>query len=115
MLFLTETLSYNHVASKRIAPGTDGAFDLIIDGSGSEVAIEYFIDLDVLINEGTITEEECNSYDWGSNNNYNHGYSIIRLPVPLSNTLHLINKSRSTEEDLYKKIYMISGSKGLNS
>ena len=30
----------------------------------------YFIDLDVLVNEGIITEEECNSYDWGNNNNY---------------------------------------------
>ena len=30
----------------------------------------YFIDLDELINEGIITQEECNSYDWGSNYNY---------------------------------------------
>ena len=30
----------------------------------------YFIDLEQLINEGLITEEECNSYDWGNNNNY---------------------------------------------
>ena len=30
----------------------------------------YFIDLEQLINEGLITEEECNSYDWGNDNNY---------------------------------------------
>ena len=30
----------------------------------------YFIDLEQLINEGLITEEECNSYEWGNNNNY---------------------------------------------
>lgn len=30
----------------------------------------YFIDLDELVKEGLITEDECNSYDWGSNIEY---------------------------------------------
>ena len=30
----------------------------------------YFIDLDALVEEGVLTEEECNSYDWGNNNQY---------------------------------------------
>ncbi|WP_195238861.1 4-alpha-glucanotransferase [Romboutsia sp. 1001285H_161024_C4] len=30
----------------------------------------YFIDLDELVKEGLLSEEECNSYDWGSNNEY---------------------------------------------
>ncbi|WP_343102110.1 4-alpha-glucanotransferase [Romboutsia sp. MSSM.1001216sp_RTP31141st1_G3_RTP31141_220114] len=30
----------------------------------------YFIDLDELVKEGLLSEEECNSYDWGSNNKY---------------------------------------------
>ncbi len=30
----------------------------------------YFIDLDELVEEGLLSEEECNSYDWGSNNEY---------------------------------------------
>ena len=30
----------------------------------------YFIDLDELVKEGVLTEEECNSYDWGNNTQY---------------------------------------------
>jgi len=30
----------------------------------------YFIDLDELVKEGVLTEEECNSYDWGNDNQY---------------------------------------------
>ena len=30
----------------------------------------YFIDLDQLVQEGLLTTEECNSYDWGNNPNY---------------------------------------------
>lgn len=30
----------------------------------------YFIDLDELVKEGILTEEECSSYDWGSNVEY---------------------------------------------
>lgn len=30
----------------------------------------YFIDLDELVKKGLLSEEECNSYDWGSNNEY---------------------------------------------
>ncbi len=30
----------------------------------------YYIDLDELVKEGLLTEEECNSYDWGHNEEY---------------------------------------------
>lgn len=30
----------------------------------------YFIDLDELVKEGLLTKEECNGYDWGSNDEY---------------------------------------------
>ena len=30
----------------------------------------YFIDLDELVKKRLLSEEECNSYDWGSNNEY---------------------------------------------
>lgn len=30
----------------------------------------YFIDLDQLVEEGLLTEDECNSYDWGNDDNY---------------------------------------------
>ena len=42
--------AYNNVADQRIAPGTSGQFDLILDGSGSEVAIDYSIDLNITNN-----------------------------------------------------------------
>ena len=30
----------------------------------------YFIDLDELVKEGLLSEDECNSYDWGDNQRY---------------------------------------------
>lgn len=30
----------------------------------------YFIDLDELVKEGILSQEECNSYDWGNNEEY---------------------------------------------
>jgi hypothetical protein len=37
--------AHSNVADKKLAPGTSGHFDLILDGSGSEVAIDYNIKL----------------------------------------------------------------------
>ena len=43
---LGETMdAHSNVADKKLAPGTSGHFDLILDGSGSEVAIDYNIKL----------------------------------------------------------------------
>ena len=51
---LTSTIDpHNNVADKKIAPGTSGHFDLILDGTGSEVAIDYIIKL-------AITEKPTN-------------------------------------------------------
>lgn len=35
--------AYGNVAEKKIAPGTEGSFDIEIDASGSEVAVDYTI------------------------------------------------------------------------
>ena len=43
---LAETLNFQNVAEGRIAPGTNGAFDLVIDASGTEVSLDYFITID---------------------------------------------------------------------
>ena len=43
---LGETMdAHNNVVTPKLAPGTSGQFDLILDGSGSEVAIDYNIKL----------------------------------------------------------------------
>ena len=43
---LGETMdAHNNVVTPKLAPGTSGHFDLILDGSGSEVAIDYNIKL----------------------------------------------------------------------
>ena len=43
---LGETMdAHSNVVDKKLAPGTSGHFDLILDGSGSEVAIDYNIKL----------------------------------------------------------------------
>ena len=39
------TTEYNHVASHRIAPGTAGEFDIIIDTTGTEVDLQYDVTL----------------------------------------------------------------------
>lgn len=38
--------AYKGVAENKIAPGTEGSFELNLDGSGSEVGIEYIITLE---------------------------------------------------------------------
>ena len=44
---LADTIAFEHVEKTKVAPGTYGAFDLVIDGSGSEVSIEYYIDINI--------------------------------------------------------------------
>ena len=52
----------------------------------------YFIDLDELVKEGVLTEEECNSYDWGNNTQYidyekiySSRFKILRIAYIRSN------------------------------
>lgn len=35
--------AYTNVAEKKIAPGTEGSFDIVLDASGSDVAVNYNI------------------------------------------------------------------------
>lgn len=43
--------AYDNVGDKRIAPGTKGSFDIVIDASGSEVAVDYTIAFSNLLNK----------------------------------------------------------------
>ena len=45
---LTDTIDFAEVEKGKIAPGTNGSFNLIIDGSGSEVSLDYYISLDII-------------------------------------------------------------------
>lgn len=42
---LTDDTLNNKVTDKMIAPGTDGSFNIALDGSGSDVALNYTIEL----------------------------------------------------------------------
>ena len=44
---LADTISFEHVENTTIAPGTYGSFDLEIDASGSEVSLDYYIDINI--------------------------------------------------------------------
>ena len=44
---LADTIAFEHVEKTKVAPGTYGAFDLIIDASGSEVSLDYYIDIEL--------------------------------------------------------------------
>src|SRR5574344_1401366 len=55
----------------------------------------YFIDLDQLINEGLLSQEECDSYDWGSNKQYIDyekiylsRFKVLRIAYKNSNISH---------------------------
>ena len=45
---LADTIDFTEVEKGKIAPGTNGSFNLIIDGSGSEVSLDYYINLDII-------------------------------------------------------------------
>ena len=42
---LADTIDFTHVITDKIAPGTYGSFDLDIDGRGSEVSLDYYVDM----------------------------------------------------------------------
>ena len=45
---LAETINFKNVAVNKVAPGTYGSFDLDIDGRGSEVSLDYYINIAVI-------------------------------------------------------------------
>lgn len=55
--------AYTNVAKEKIAPGTQGSFDIKIDASGSEVAVDYTIKLSEFKNRPTnlkfYSDEAC--------------------------------------------------------
>lgn len=48
---LTDTTLNSKVTTGKIAPGTDGSFDVSLDGSGSDVTIDYVIKIDDITNK----------------------------------------------------------------
>ena len=44
---LADTIAFEHVETTKIAPGTYGSFDLDIDARGSEVSLDYYININV--------------------------------------------------------------------
>ena len=67
----------------------------------------YFIDLDELVKEGVLTEEECNSYDWGNNNNYIEYEKIYLSRFKILRTA--FERSNITENQEYRQYCMDNG------
>ena len=52
-LQLKNVYNTNILKNKTIAPGTKGSFDIILDTTGADVAIDYAVTFDNLVNKPT--------------------------------------------------------------
>lgn len=50
---LSNTYNQNKLKTKTIAPGTSGSFDIVLDATGADVAIDYAVTFDNLVNKPT--------------------------------------------------------------
>lgn len=50
---LNNVYNTNILKSKTIAPGTNGSFDIVLDATGADVAIDYAVTFDNLVNKPT--------------------------------------------------------------
>lgn len=50
---LSNVYNTNILKNKTIAPGTNGSFDIILDATGADVAIDYAVTFDNLVNKPT--------------------------------------------------------------
>ena len=50
---LSNTYNTSVLKNKTIAPGTNGSFDIVLDATGADVAIDYAITFDNLVNKPT--------------------------------------------------------------
>ena len=50
---LNNVYNTNILKNKTIAPGTNGSFDIILDATGADVAIDYAVTFDNLVNKPT--------------------------------------------------------------
>ena len=60
----------------------------------------YFIDLDELVKEGVLTEEECNSYDWGNNTQYIDYEKIYSSRFKILRTAYI--RSNINENEMFE-------------
>ena len=73
---LADTIDFTHVTTDKIAPGTYGSFDLDIDATGSEVSLDYYININV-------TDKPTNLKFYTDNT-----YATI-LPISADNKIYL--------------------------
>ena len=50
---LNNVYNTNILKNKTIAPGTNGSFDIVLDATGADVAIDYAVTFDNLVNKPT--------------------------------------------------------------
>lgn len=79
---LADTMKTNNVIKQgTVAPGTEGSFDFEIDGSGSEVAIEYTINLNLIEKPQNLNFYTDSEYSQKIEEN--EGIMIITGGIPL--------------------------------
>lgn len=50
---LSNTYNQSKLTENKIAPGTNGSFDIVLDATGADVAIDYAVTFDNLVNKPT--------------------------------------------------------------
>lgn len=50
---LSNTYNQSKLTANKIAPGTNGSFDIVLDATGADVAIDYAVTFDNLVNKPT--------------------------------------------------------------
>jgi len=83
---LAETFDKSTLVNEKIAPGTSGKFNILVDGTGSEVDIEYNV---ALVNE---TNKPTNLKFIYENQEYN---SIQELEKELHGVIYLKDENKS--------------------
>ena len=92
---LADTIDFTHVATDKIAPGTNGSFDLVIDGSGSEVSIDYYINVNAA---GKPT-----NLKFYTDAQYSNEISIVNNKFSIEDEILLLNINTPVTKTIYWK------------
>lgn len=105
---LSDTLEgvTDKLAPKRLAPGTNGSFNIVIDGQGSETSIEYTISFNG-IDEGEIPTNLKFYSDSTCNNEYEFEGSLVGFQNGryIKDTIEIDGSSKTIDAPITEKIY----------
>ena len=92
---LADTIDFTNVTIDKVAPGTYGSFDLEIDASGSEVSLDYYIDIDV-------TEKPTNLAFY-SDSLFQNKLNIVNNKIEFEDEILLPNINTPVTKTIYWK------------